>query len=198
MLLALLLMIPPFMTLPSWLEQPREGIIVSAIGLFVVVFVLLLSEDWLVKWLSQIPLPWGKQFISENIRIALSGLAVFKRWDLHLALQVMSVVIYFLGGVVNYLAFLAMDLRLPFISAFLLFAVLQVGGLVPSSPGKVGVFQYLCILTLALFSIDKSVGLTYGILLYLIAYGTPIVLGILFLWWGGVNLREITNEPMKQ
>jgi glycosyltransferase 2 family protein len=198
MMLALLLMIPLFMTLPSWLEQPREGIIVSAIIVFVVAFILLLSEDWLVKSLSKIPLPWGKQFISENVRIALSGLDVFKRWDLHLALQVMSVVIWFLGVVVNYLAFLALDLRLPFISAFLLLAVLQVGGLVPSSPGKVGVFQILCIWTLALFAVDKSVGLTYGILLYLIAYGTPVVLGVLFLWWGGVNLRAITNEPMSQ
>jgi len=198
MLLALLLMIPPFMTLPSWLERPREGIVVLAIGLFVVAFILLLSEDWLVKLLSRIPFPWGRQLISENVRIALSSLDVFKRWDLHLALQVMSVMIYFLGVVVNYLAFLAMDLRLPFISAFLLFAVLQVGGLVPSSPGKVGVFQILCIWTLEIFAIDKSVGLTYGILLYLVAYGTPVVLGILFLWWGGVNLRRAVNEPIGQ
>ena len=198
MLLALLLMIPPFMTLPSWLEQPREGIVVSAIVLFVVAFILLLSEDWLVKSVSKIPLPWGKQFISENVRIALSGLDVFKRWDLHLGLQILSVVIWFLGVVVNYLAFLAMDLQLPFISAFLLLAVLQVGGLVPTSPGKVGVFQILCIWTLALFAVDKSIGLTYGILLYLIAYGTPVVLGVLFLWWGGVSLRAIANEPMSQ
>ena len=198
MLLALLLMIPPFMTLPSWLEQPREGIVVSAIVLFVVAFILLLSEDWLVKSVSKIPLPWGKQFISENVRIALSGLDVFKRWDLHLGLQILSVVIWFLGVVVNYLAFLAMDLQLPFISAFLLLAVLQVGGLVPTSPGKVGVFQILCIWTLALFAVDKSIGLTYGILLYLIAYGTPVVLGVLFLWWGGVSLRAIANEPTSQ
>jgi hypothetical protein len=58
---------------------------------------LLISEDWLVGFLTRIPLPWGKQFISENVRIALSGLDVFKRWDLHLALQAQSVVIWFLG-----------------------------------------------------------------------------------------------------
>ncbi len=193
MMLALLLMIPLFMSLPSWLEQPREGLIVSAIGLFVGTFILLLSEDWLVQLLTRVPLPWGKQFITDNVRIALSGLDVFKRWDLHLALQAQSVVIWFLGVVVNFLVFLALDMRLPFISAFLLLAVLQIGGLVPSAPGKVGVFQILCIWTLALFAVDKSVGLTYGILLYLIAYGTPVVLGILFLWWGGVNVRALSS-----
>ena len=84
-----------------------------------------------------------------------------------------------------------MKFPLKKLTAFLLLAVLQVGGLVPSSPGKVGVFQLLCILTLALFSVDKSTGLTYGILLYLVAYGPPVILGVLSLWWGGVNLRRV-------
>ncbi|MBM3127935.1 MAG: flippase-like domain-containing protein [Chloroflexi bacterium] len=194
MMLVLLLMIPLFMTLPDWLEGPREGFIVMASVLCVIALGLLLSEDRIVTLLNKIPLPWGKQFVSENVRVALNSLDAFKRWDLHLALQALSVVIWLLGVVGNYFVFLAIDLQLPFISAFLLLAVLQIGGLVPSAPGKLGVFQILCIWTLALFGVDKSVGLTYGILLYLIAYGTPVVLGILFVWWGGVNLRRMTDD----
>lgn len=194
MMFALLLLIPLFMTLPDWLEGPREGFIVMASVLFAVALLIVFSSDWLVAVLNCIPLPWGKQFISAQARVALNTLDAFKRWDLHLALQVASIIIWFLGGAGNYLVFLAMDLSLPLISAFLLLAVLQIGGLVPSAPGKLGVFQILCIWTLALFAVDKSVGLTYGILLYLIAYGTPIVLGILFVWWGGVNLRKMTED----
>jgi hypothetical protein len=166
--------------------------------LFVLALVILFSGDWIVSGLGKIPLPWGKQFISANARIALNSLDALKRWDLHLALQALSAVIWFLGVVGNYLVFLAMDLQLPWISAFLLLAVLQIGGLVPSSPGKLGVFQILCIWTLALFAVDKSVGLTYGILLYLIAYGTPIISGVLFLWWGGVNVRKMTDAQTSQ
>lgn len=198
MMLALLLMIPLFITLPDWLEGPREGFIAMAIGLFVIALAILFSGDWIVNTLGKIPLPWGKQFISANARIALNSLDALKRWDLHLALQALSIVIWLLGVVGNYLVFLAMDLHLPLISAFLLLAVLQIGGLVPSSPGKLGVFQILCIGTLALFAVDKSVGLTYGILLYLIAYGTPIVSGVLFLWWGGINLRKISSAPVSR
>ncbi len=193
MLFALLLIIPPFMTLPNWLEGPREGIVLLTVALFVVAFVLLLARAWLIDLLDKIHLPWSTKSLGEIAHLALGSLDVLKRWDLHLWLQALSVLIWFLGVVVNYLTFLALNLQLPFISAFLLMAVLQVGGIVPSSPGKVGVFQYLCIVTLALFGVDKSIGLTSGILLYLIAYGTPVVLGILFLWWGGVNLRRITT-----
>lgn len=194
MMFALLLLIPLFMTLPDWLEGPREGFIVMASVMFAVALLIVFSSDWLFTVLSRIPLPWGKHLIRTQARTALNTLDAFKRWDLHLALQVASVIIWFLGGAGNYLVFLAMDLSLPLISAFLLLAVLQIGGLVPSAPGKLGVFQILCIWTLALFAVDKSVGLTYGILLYLIAYGTPIVLGILFVWWGGVNLRKMTKD----
>jgi uncharacterized protein (TIRG00374 family) len=194
MMFALLLIIPLFMTLPDWLEGPREGFIAMASVLFLVAVVIVFASDWLIEVLSRVPLPWGKQFISTQARLALNTLDAFKRWDSHLALQAMSIVIWLLGVIGNYLVFLAMDLRVPLISAFLLLAVLQIGGLVPSAPGKLGVFQILCIWTLALFSVDKSAGLTYGILLYLIAYGTPIVLGILFVWWGGVNLRKMTKD----
>ncbi len=191
MLLALLLLIPLFMTLPNWLEGPREGIIVLTIALFLVAFALLLARAPLTRLLERVRLPWSRKSLGEVAHLALGSLDVLKKWDLHLGLQVLSVLIWLLGVIVNYLTFLALGIELPFSAAFLLMAVLQVGGIVPSSPGKIGVFQALCIVTLALFGIDKSMGLTVGILLYLIAYGTPIVLGILFLWWGGVNLRRM-------
>ena len=192
MLLLLLLIIPPFMTLPNWLEGPRESLVVLAIGLFVVVVVLLIFRERLIRLLSNFHLPWSKKSIGEITRLALGSLDVLKRWDLHLGLQILSMIVWLMGVIVNYLVFLSLNLELPLISAFLLMAVLQIGGIVPSSPGKVGVFQALCILTLALFSVDKSIGLTYGILLSLVAYGTPVVLGVLSLWWGGVNLQRIT------
>ncbi len=191
MLVLILLGIPLFMTLPSWLEQPREGLIGLTIALFVAAFALLLFREPLLQLLTRIRLPWGGKSLDAFAQKALLSLDVFKRWDVHLLLQAQSVVIWSIGALINYFVLLALNLQLPAVSAFLLLAVLQVGGLVPSSPGKVGVFQLLCILTLSLFAIDKSIGLTYGILLYLVAYGPPVILGVFSLWWNGVNLRRV-------
>ncbi|MBK7202134.1 hypothetical protein [Candidatus Amarolinea dominans] len=49
--------------------------------------------------------------------------------------------------------------------SFTLLAVLQAGVSVPSSPGKVGIFQYLCQLTLAWFGIAAVQGFAVGVLL---------------------------------
>jgi uncharacterized protein (TIRG00374 family) len=198
MLLALLLGIPFFMTLPAWLEQPRDGLIVASLALFSVALVLVLSRDQLLKLLGRVSIPWRGESLNGHAAAALSSLDVFKRWDVHIELQGLSLGIWSLGVLTNLLILLALGLSLPLVASFLLLAVLQVGGFVPSSPGKVGVFQALCIGTLSLFSVDKSMGLAYGILLYLIAYGTPVISGLACLWWQGVHLERILSGAKAQ
>jgi glycosyltransferase 2 family protein len=191
MLLAILIAVPFFMTLPNWLEESRAGLAVTA-GLLVGTAVLLLvSRNWLLGLIGRISFLRSRS-LDERAELALSSLDVLKRWDVHLELEGLSILVWFFGGLTNYLVLLALGLPLPFISAFVLLVVLQVGGFVPSSPGKIGVFQYLCILALKLFDVTQGAGLTYGILLYLVAYVPPIVLGVFFLWWDGVNLRHLT------
>lgn len=198
MLFLLLIIIPLFMTLPAWLERPREGIVLLTVGLFVAAVGLMLARDWVVRLLEHIRVPFSRKSLGELAHLALGSLDVLKRIDLHLWLQLLSVTTWLIGVGTNIFVFLAMDLQLPWISAFLLMAVLMVGGIVPSSPGKIGVFQYLCILTLGLFGVDKSLGLTYGILLYLVAYGTPMLGGIVALWLSGIHLQRLTREPASQ
>ena len=191
MLLLVLLIIPLFMTLPIWLERPREGLVIASVALSIGALGVIVFRAPLIKLSSRFSLPWTRRSLDTHAELMLGSFDVFKRVDIHLWLQALSIVMYFLGIAINYCALLAIDLPLPFVSAFLLFAVLQVGGLVPSSPGKVGVFQALCILGLSLFGVDKSIGLSYGILLYLIAYAPPVLLGVLFLWWTGVSLKRV-------
>lgn len=196
MLLVILIAVPFFMTLPQGLEQSREGLAITAAILIGTAVVLLVSRNWLLVMIGKIPFLRTRS-IDERAQLALASLDVLKRWDVHLELQALSIAVWFLGGLTNYVALLALGVSLPFISAFVLLVVLQVGGFVPSSPGKIGVFQYLCILALALFGIDKGVGLTYGILLYLVAYGPPLILGVLFLWWDGINLRRLSADTVE-
>lgn len=195
MLLAILVAVPFFMALPDWLEESRAGLAITSAILLMASLMLLISSNWLLVILDKIP--FLRERVVDRAQLALKSLDVVKRWDLHLELQALSISVWFLGGLTNYLILLALNLPIAFISAFVLLAVLQVGGFVPSSPGRIGVFQYLCIVTLALFGIDKGVGLTYGILLYLVAYAPPMLLGILFLWWDGVNLRRISAETVQ-
>jgi hypothetical protein len=93
----------------------------------------------------------------------------------------------------NYIVFLAMSMALPLVAALFLLAVLQVGGAVPSSPGKVGVFQYLCMLALSFFSVERSVTLGCSLVLYLVVFLPPLLLGAFFLSRSSVAFHALKS-----
>ena len=99
--------------------------------------------------------------------------------------------------------FRALGLDLPVVAALLVLAVVQLGTAVPSTPGKVGVFQYLSVLALGPFGVGQGVALSYGILLHLVSYAPPIVLGGAGLWVELPGLRRAgvvaagTSEPSR-
>jgi glycosyltransferase 2 family protein len=86
------------------------------------------------------------------------------------------------SALTNWLVWKAMGQAWPLPAALLLLVVLQAGVAVPSSPGRIGVFQYLTILTLSLFAVAKAVALSYSVLLHLTTYAPMLGLGAYYLW----------------
>jgi len=108
-----------------------------------------------------------------------------------LKLQGWSLLIWILSILVNYTVFLALGLPLPFAAALVLVVVLEVGVAVPSIPGKLGIFHYLCTLALGVFGLEKGAALGYAVLLYFVVFGPPSLLGALFLWWESVHRHQV-------
>ena len=77
----------------------------------------------------------------------------------------------------NYFVFLALGLKLSYWAALVVFLTLQVGSIPPSSPGKIGVFEVMVILALAVYGIEKAEALGYAVLLHLVVYVPKIVMG---------------------
>ncbi len=106
----------------------------------------------------------------------------------------MTVVIGFLSVSTAYLVFLALDMPPSWVQGLLLWVVLQAGAAVPSTPGKIGVFQVLCRWTLGLFGVSAALGLAYGILLYLVAPLLLMILGALALAVEGWRIGRLPAE----
>jgi glycosyltransferase 2 family protein len=88
-----------------------------------------------------------------------------------------SVLATLLSAVANDLLFRAFGLPLPFTAALLLLVVLQVGSVPPSLPGRLGVFNYLTVLTLGLYGVDRVPAAAYSLGLYTVAYVPKVLLG---------------------
>jgi uncharacterized membrane protein YbhN (UPF0104 family) len=105
---------------------------------------------------------------------------------------VLSVVILVLSAFTNYLLFRAFHLAIPPVAALLVLLVLQVGSAPVSTPGNLGVFQYLTVLALGLYSVDRTTAAAYSMVLYVIAFGPKLVLGA---WLLARIARDATIGP---
>jgi uncharacterized protein (TIRG00374 family) len=192
-LLVLMFLVPVSVSLPSWFQDSKGGLAALVIAFFSASLILSFSKDRLLVWLESIshflPEIWRTR-LRNAVSLALGSLDVLRSPWVGIRLQGWSFFIWSLGVLVNYFVFLALGLPLPFTAALFLLVVLQVGVVVPSAPGELGIFNYLCVLALAVFGVSKSVALGYSVLLYLVAFGPILLLGAVFIWWEGIRERK--------
>ena len=122
--------------------------------------------------------------IASQVSIVVQQLSVLRRWDRFALTQAGYLAIWFSLAGANYAVLEALDISLPLEAAFVVLVVLQVGTSIPSTPGKVGVFQYLTVLALAPFGVEREVALTYSVLLQVVGFGPLVALGGFWSWIG--------------
>jgi uncharacterized protein (TIRG00374 family) len=186
MLMTLLCLILLFLLiyLPSWMWELGFSLAIGTGAVLVLALAMTYQRDRILRGVAALlrllPPLAGRQLYLQ-IESALKGLEVLRHVQANLGIWGWSLLIWVLAVATNYIVFLAMRMALPLVAALFLLVVLQVGGAVPSSPGKVGVFQYFCVLALSLFSVERSVTLGCSLVLYLVVFLPPLLLGAFFL-----------------
>lgn len=206
MLAGCLLGLVLLMTLPPELGARRAPVVGATLAVLAGVALILWQRERLLRlarWLlSRLPgglAPWGQRLLGSTER-AVQGLAALRSPRAIAALVIWTVGIWLASTYTNFLVLRAMGLDIDRGAAWVLsifvLVVLQAGVAIPSSPGKVGVFQVLCRWALGVFGLPATVGLAYGILLYLVAPVTLMVVGTLALAWESWQLR--THTPAER
>ena len=193
LLLALMVLLSR-MVLPEWLAGPARGTAL-VLAILVPCFVLLVwQRDFFWRMVERasrfVPSAW-REWLVRQTRYGLTSLDVTRRPRLLIGLFGWSLIAWMISALTNYLVFLALELALPVWASLLLLVVLQVGIAVPSSPGRIGVFQYLVILTLSIFAVNKDVALGVGIILYLVVYVPMVLIGGYCLWREKVTWQKL-------
>jgi uncharacterized membrane protein YbhN (UPF0104 family) len=81
----------------------------------------------------------------------------------------------------------SLSLGIPWSASIAVLVLLQAGISLPSIPGRIGIFQYLCIIGLGFFGIDQSIGLSFGILLQAIVLIPPTLVSLPFFGMLGIS-----------
>jgi len=190
MLAALVVLLLSQVTLPAWWRGSGEALLMTAAVALAVVAALVLSRRWIARALDELLRRWPRPVIQRFLsaaKQALQSLDVLGGPALLAALGC-SLLVWAVYTSVNFALLRAITAQPPVLAALFLLAVLQLGVAVPSSPGRIGVFHYLCIQALAVFAISGARAVSYAIVLHLISVVVPIVLGATLAWQLGVSL----------
>jgi uncharacterized membrane protein YbhN (UPF0104 family) len=157
---ALCLVLPFVWAVPKWLDGPRESVIIMAAVYIAVVaaFVLVIPRVSRFPRLVRVP------------RLRSIPLIVAA-----------TLFLWISGVMVNDFVLRSLRIEAPFMAAVVLLVILQAGVAIPSTPGKLGVFQYLAVLGLSLFSVGHAPALAFGLVMHLLVFLPTAVMAALFL-----------------
>jgi uncharacterized membrane protein YbhN (UPF0104 family) len=130
-------------------------------------------------------LPGRLRQLKDPIGAMALGLSAW--WSIATAVQVLvlSAIAWGVGGLVNLLVLRGFDLQLSqpaMLGATLSVLVALYGGaVIPALPGRLGIFQSLCVLALLPFGLSFDQALAVSVVMYAVIYVPPLVLGLMAL-----------------
>ncbi len=192
-LLAALLLVQ--LPLPTWLTRPVTilgGVAIAGMA-FVIWWVSSTARgERLGSWLASRKVRWLPEqswsHLIELVQMSLTAIELMRRRKLVLELSFWTALVWLTAMASNALIWIALGMQdthpgdiLP--ASLLLLIGLMAGVAVPSVPGRIGVFEYICILALAVFGIGQAQALTYGIILHAVVLLPALVIGAAALLW---------------
>jgi uncharacterized membrane protein YbhN (UPF0104 family) len=137
----------------------------------------------------------GRVGLSRRTAALADGLSSLQSLQVNLRLLIWTVGIWLLAGLTNCLVLLALDIEVPLLlGALVVLVVVHLGMVVPSSPARIGVFHYLCLLSLTLVGVDASLGLACGFVLHSVVVLPVIIAGLVCLWWENLSVYRLLRE----
>jgi uncharacterized protein (TIRG00374 family) len=206
-LASLLLLIIPVLGLSSL--SPHHTAITSSLrtaGLFVVLVCLgaiailwhLTSKPrtamtWLAVGLRLVPRKW-RQTAREGLQSFSSALQALRSSQHVAPITLLSLAIWGLQALSNWLIFLSFDLQLPTLSAFFILFVQTVGVMIPSSPGFIGTYHASVIAGLGYFGVAQDLALSVAISMHAVFFFPCIGVGFIFLWSESLSLHQLRTS----
>jgi len=190
-LLALMLFAIAIYPFPGWVK--KSGWIMFAGTLLLFLFMVLLKKrtTGTLGFVRTVLKPFPERFhfrIEKLLTTFLTGFVSFKHPSHYAIVAVQSLVLWMCYAGAFWFGFRAFGFQLPWTAPFVLLVITTIGIVVPSSPGYVGTYHFLCQIGLGLFGVPKSPALAFAFVHHALNIVPFFLLGLFFAWKEGVSL----------
>jgi uncharacterized protein (TIRG00374 family) len=164
---------------PSWLgDVSRTTAVIAGVGLLTIAIVPH-TGNLVERLLVRIPMPAGlRHRLLELAAQILLGLRTFHSPIRLAGFGFWTVVIWSMDTVTIMLGAHALGMDLPFRVALLLLSALGLGSALPSTPGYVGIYQFVTVSVLAPFGVRHDDALAYSFVAQAMGYVVVVALGL--------------------
>ena len=165
---------------PGWLAgAARPFAILGLVGVACIALVPAYESLWF-KLLARLPVPDRlRQKVEHILSQALQGIRSFHDADRLLRFLGLTAVIWFLDGVTTVLCAYAIGLSIPLPVAFLLVTGLGLGSALPSTPGYVGIYQFVAVSVLTPFGFSRTDSIAYILFYQALSYLVVLSWGLI-------------------
>ena len=176
---------------PQWITDISRTMAVVA-GAGAVAIVVLPHTGGLVEAvLSRLPLGRFRNPLLALAEQVLLGLRAFHQWGRFLGFAALTVAIWLMDAFTSMTIARGLGLNLHLAVAMLLLTGLGLSSALPSTPGYVGIYQFVAVTVLAPFGIGRADALAFIVILQAVGYVVVLLYGIpgLYLLEGRGSLR---------
>src|SRR5262249_46505777 len=92
----------------------------------------------------------------------------------------------------------AFQINVPLSAAILVLVATNLGAVIPSSPGSLGVYHFMAVLALSVWGVDTSTAVAFAIASHALAIGVHIVLGMAGAWYEGVAMFGLSRTAQSE
>jgi uncharacterized protein (TIRG00374 family) len=197
--LIMFLAVAPTVALPASTRRAAlvaGGLFVAALVVMVVLAFFSTGENWFSRFLTRLEDGRGA-IVSRTVRQVSTGLSALRSRRSIALLLLYTAIIWGSNAVLLWLIILAFHVDAPFAAGVLGNAVVSLGMTVPSTPGYIGVFDGLIVLTLGLYNVARTPALAVAFMFHAIGFIPVTVIGIIYIARAGMGrtLQMVRTRP---
>lgn len=174
-IVTLLILATPTYRFPEWVTKlTSAGMLVFISALLIVCFF-----GWFGKKLTPF---FSNKKIGKIILGLIAGAELATRSiGILISITFLSFLIWIIEGSMFLYGFEALHITAPWKAAYFSLGVVNLGVLLPSSPGGVGIFQYFVLKSLEVWGVDSALAASYSIVLHVCQLIPVIIIGFAIL-----------------
>ncbi|MER3445426.1 MAG: hypothetical protein C4291_00705 [Candidatus Dadabacteria bacterium] len=198
-LLFFLTLISLFFPLPLWIKRVGFAATVFFLSLSVFLLILMFKKTIGIRLVERGVSLFSSYIAQRASRLMdsfLSGLVIINHKKDILMAFLFSVIAWLAEATTYYVIGLSFGIDLPLYVPVLTVVIVNLGIMIPSAPGYVGTFEFFCISVLAIFSVEKSIALSFAIVLHAVLFIPITIVGMIYFWKENLSFAEIDTVKL--